>query len=345
MPLNEPVIENVMVRRRVEAFPRSPLQLNGLGESDAELVRLSGTGLLLAVTTDAIVEEIEVGLYRDPWLIGWMTIVASASDLAAVGADPLGVVLNQTLPPDLDPGWEMRLQTGIRRACSACDLFLLGGDSNSSDRIHMQSTAIGTVPTDEAMLRTGGRPGDHLFVSGSLGLGSVFAAEALAGPSDGPGLSFRPIARLREGQHIRTFASCCMDTSDGAIATLDELMLRNGFGVQLTRPVSELLHPAAAAWTERAGVPAWIPLAGPHGEFELVFSVPPTRLDSFRSAMSDAGILFLPLGIAREEPGLVLAPEDGSRRLETAAIRNLGPRAAEDPRRYVAQVMSLESRA
>ena len=86
------VHENALVESLVRALPRSLDQANGLGESDAELLRLPGTDLLLAITTDAIVEEIEAGLYRDPYLIGWMTVMSSASDLAAVGADPLGIL-------------------------------------------------------------------------------------------------------------------------------------------------------------------------------------------------------------------------------------------------------------
>jgi len=90
------VRENALVESLVRALPRSSLQRNGVGESDAELVRLPGSDLLLAITNDAIVEEIEIGLYRDPYLIGWVTVVASASDLAAVGADPVGILLSQT---------------------------------------------------------------------------------------------------------------------------------------------------------------------------------------------------------------------------------------------------------
>jgi len=343
MRLTDRIVENLRVERRVAGFPRSPLQLNGLGESDAELLRLPGADLLLAVTTDAIVEEIESGLYREPCLIGWMTVIASASDLAAVGADPLGILLNQTLPAELDPAWEAALQAGIREACEACGLFMLGGDTNSSDRVHMESTAIGTVPLGEAMLRSGAAPGDALFATGRFGLGSVFAAEAL-GMRDAPEPTrFRPPARLREGHLLRKFASCCMDTSDGALATFDELMRRSGVGIRLTSSVSELLHPGAVDLVRSLELPSWVPLAGPHGEFELVFAVPTSRLEALAAASEAAGIPLLHLGFLQEEPGLLLAPEDGNRRLATAEIRNIAAGAAADTRTFIARLREMDS--
>ena len=336
------VPEAVLVERRVRGFPRSPLQLNGLGESDAELLRLPGTELLLAVTTDAIVEEIEAGLYRDPGLIGWMAVIASASDLAAVGADPLGILISQTLPASLDPAWEVGLQAGIRAACEACGLFVLGGDTSSSDRVHLESTAVGTVPSGEAMLRSGAAPGDALVATGPLGLGSAFAADALGMWPDHAPTRFRPAARLREGKMLRRFAGCCMDTSDGALATLDELMLRSGVGFRLTVPVTRVLHPAAVDFVRTFGLPSWVPLAGPHGEFELVCTIPPSRLVPFTAAAEAAGIACIHLGVVTRGPGLILSPEDGSRRLPTGKIRGLAERATEDPGAFLAELREID---
>src|SRR3990170_7954855 len=105
-------------------FPRSPLQYNKLQESDSELVRLPGGNSLLAVTTDGVVEEIESGLYDDPYLIGWMTVIVNASDLAAVGAEPLGILINENLPQDLASEFTAELQRGIRDACAAAGLYV-----------------------------------------------------------------------------------------------------------------------------------------------------------------------------------------------------------------------------
>ena len=74
-------------------FPRHPRQLNGLLEADAEIIRLSGKeGEYLVLKTDGIHEEIKEKLYDDPYLIGWMTVTAPISDIAAVGAQPTGIL-------------------------------------------------------------------------------------------------------------------------------------------------------------------------------------------------------------------------------------------------------------
>ena len=173
------IIENQLIERLARGFARSPDQLNRTRESDAELIRLPGTDVVLALTTDGVVEEIEAGLYRDPYLVGWMTVMVNASDLAAVGAEPLGLLLNQTLTLDLDDDYLDRLQSGIHEACKACRLHVLGGDVNFSSRPQMSATALGLIRDGRPLTRVGCRPGDRLFASAQLGLGSAFALQAL----------------------------------------------------------------------------------------------------------------------------------------------------------------------
>ena len=139
------ILESAFIERLTRRLPRSPLQLNGLQETDAYLLRVPAVGLVLALTTDWVVEEIESGLYSDPYLIGWMTVTVNASDLAAVGAEPIGLLLNETLPPDTAPEFIERLQEGIREACSASGLYVLGGDTNISTRLELGGSALGLI--------------------------------------------------------------------------------------------------------------------------------------------------------------------------------------------------------
>lgn len=341
MYVSDSVREHLQIESLAGSFSRSPLQENGLGESDAELVRIPGTDLLLAVTTDAVVEEVETGLYRDPYLIGWMTVIVSASDLAAVGADPLGILLNQTLPHRLEPAFKREMQHGIADACDACGLFPLGGDVNESNRLHVASTAVGTVPSGDAMLRSGARPGDHLFITGLAGAGNAFAFQVLSEKWEAPPLLYRPIARLREGRLLRRFASACMDTSDGLIATLDELMRRSGFGLQLEPDCLDILQPESRALVREASIPAFVLLAGPHGEFELVFTIPPERLSEFRSEFDASGFSTRELGVVRQGPGLQLSEREGGAWIDTAGVRNLASEPVGDPGEFVSRLVSL----
>jgi thiamine-monophosphate kinase len=150
---------------------------------------------------------------------------------------------------------------------------------------------------------------------------------------------FMPVGRLHEGQRIAGIASACMDTSDGVIAALDELMLLNGVGVSWERPLLEVLHPAALATARHAGFPPWTMLAGPHGEFELLFTVPPERCGELHDAAAEIGWTPLELGRMTAEPGCRI--RDGAEWLvfDTCRIRNLFGEVGGDPARYSRELL------
>jgi thiamine-monophosphate kinase len=341
--------EVALIDRLARALPRSPRQLNALHASDAELVHLHGT-TVLAVTTDGIVEEIAAGLYDDPALVGWMSVAVNASDLAAVGAQPLGIVLCETIPPTMGPDDIGALQRGIAEAAVAHGLPVLGGDTNAGAQLQAVGTAVGLVEGAAPLTRLGAAPGDHLYASGPLGLGSAFAFTQLArrAPSSlapHPTSPFRPLARLREGDMLRHYASACMDTSDGLLATLDELGRLNGVGFRLTLPVNGMLHGAAAQLAAAQHLPPWTMLAGPHGEFELVFTVPPARTEALRSAAASDGWTPIRLGDVVPGTGATLGSEDGEVVLDTGKVRNLFLECEGDPGRYIQALAAMDAPA
>ncbi|MBI4499960.1 MAG: thiamine-monophosphate kinase [Gemmatimonadetes bacterium] len=377
--------EVALIERLAAGFARSGLQLNGRHQSDAELISLPG-GAVLALTTDSIVEEIETGLYQDPFLIGWMTVTVNASDLAAVGAAPLGILLNQTLTHDTDADFLARMQQGVAAACAACTLPVLGGDTNVGSRLQVGASAVGLIQEGRPVTRLGARPGDHLFASGRLGSGGGYALARMeplgmlcpsraAGPggrvsepypelpasptrqlqrTTGPtaplvqrfpgGVSavpFRPQARLREGQILRCYASACMDTSDGVIPTLDELGRLNQVGFTLDPDAA--FDPAALALVCEANLPAWALLAGPHGEFELLFTVPPDRLGGFEQAAAAAHWTPVPLGRVLQDPGLLLRDQGRWKWIDTRRVRDLFSDVGGDVTRYLAGLLAISN--
>jgi thiamine-monophosphate kinase len=334
------VLEHLLIGRLAAGLPRSPSQVNRLHESDAELVRLPGTDLVLALTTDALAEEIATGLYADPWLIGWMLVTVNASDLAAVGADPLGLLICETLPPEADDAWLAALQHGIADAAIAYELPVLGGDTNAGAAPHLAATAVGLV-RGRPLTRCGARPGDLLFASGPLGAGSAYALARLRDSHGGATVPFRPTARLREGALLRDVASACMDTSDGAIATMDELMTRNGVGLRIESPVERWTDPAAGAVAHAAGIPPWLLHAGPHGEFELLFTVPADRVSQLGDVAGTIGWRPIRLGTVTAESGLAVAGATGYRPLDATTVRNLFTQCGGDLGRYVRELRGL----
>lgn len=139
------IIENKIINDLTKSFLRSPMQLNKVHETDAEIIELENSPFNLAITIDTISEEIKTGLYSDPYQIGWMSVMVNMSDLAAVGASPLGIVISQILPKDISDDFLSKLQKGINDACIKCGTFVLGGDTNFGDELIISGCAIGTV--------------------------------------------------------------------------------------------------------------------------------------------------------------------------------------------------------
>lgn len=345
MQLMDEILENSLIARLAGGFPRSPLQRNRLQETDAELLALPGSESILALTTDWVVEEIESGLYDDPYLIGWMTVIVNASDLAAVGAEPLGILINENLPRDATPDFVSRLQDGIRDASAASGLFVLGGDTNVSARLEMGGAAVGLIDGAPPLTRIGCRPGDYLLGSGAFGSGSAFAFVQFVLRKGGSQVdfSFQPKPRLKEGRLLRGFASCCMDTSDGLLATLDQLMRLNSVGFDLDCAAETLVDPATLSLSRNARIPTWIAVAAHHGEFELVFTVPPDRLDALAPAAAAIGWEPRVIGRVVQQPQISLSVEGRGRVLDMGRIRNLFVESGDDIDAYFRGLLQMDS--
>jgi len=125
------ILENKIINNLISGFERCPHQLNKPHESDAEIIQFEN--MQLAVTTDSISEEISRGLYDDPYLIGWMIVTVNISDLAAVGATPIGILISEIIPNDFSDEKLQLMQKGISDACQEYNTFVLGGDTNEGE--------------------------------------------------------------------------------------------------------------------------------------------------------------------------------------------------------------------
>lgn len=340
------IAEISLIEKLTQQFRRSPLQVNSLQEADAEIIRLDNEGsVCLAVTTDSIVEEIASGLYDDPYLIGWMTVIANMSDLAAVGAIPLGILISEVLPEGIPEEWLAELQRGVENACEACGSFVLGGDTNTGGQLLLTGCAVGTTRRDRLLSRTGAHAGDRLYATRLLGIGNAFALEHFTNHEDGSKktISYQPYARLQEGQAIAGIASACMDTSDGALTTLDQLMRVNHVGFEIESDMDLILHPQAKLAAAGTGVPAWLMLAGQHGEFELIFTVSPENEMKMLETADRSNWQPLRLGrVIRNEE--IRLPLNGRMTIvDTGRIRNLAAECGGDIRKYIQELCLIDS--
>lgn len=311
--------EIAMIRRMAGNFARHPTQVNDLMEADAEIIPFHGE--YLVVKTDCIHEEIQLQLYTDPYLIGWMSVIAPVSDIAAVGATPIGVLLSVLLPNNSGENWEKEFQRGIKDACSECEIFVLGGDTSFASMVSISTTAVAGIKSGNPLMRSGLKPGDRLYTTSRLGVGNAFAYACFFDKS--LEVSFRPMARLHESKTIRKYANACIDTSDGLFPALSVLSEINQVGICIDTPLIQLLSEEAIFVHHQAEVQDWILLAGPHGEYELLFTIPEQYERAFLENCHTDQWTPVYLGQIIEEPHLSFQIESVPVKCHPAIIANL----------------------
>lgn len=337
------IFENREIDKIARNFLKAPHKIGKIHEADAEIIDLGvNAENYLAITTDALVEEVRSGLYDDPHFIGWMLAMVNFSDLAAVGADPLGLLLSISYPPNGNEKFITKFARGVSDACQALQTYVLGGDTNQGEDLLLSGCAVGLVPKQSALTRMGAKVNDRLYITYPAGLGNVFAFLKLSQMNFLlPGSFYKPVARIKEGRLIRNYANCCMDTSDGVLHTVDTLMRLNGLQFVLYDNWARIVHPMASRITRLKKIPSWLVLAGIHGEYELVFTVSPEKEQDFLDAAKKVGWTPLMIGEVYEGVGICVKNSDSLISLDTAAIRNLSEQAGSDPQSYVKQLIHM----
>jgi thiamine-monophosphate kinase len=280
----------------------------GVGDDGAVLDVPRGSRLV--VSTDSSVEGVH---FRRAWLspaeIGYRATQAALSDLAAMGAAPLGVLLALTVPED----WRAELSSlaeGIAEATRGASAPIVGGDVTAGDRLALGITVLGHAP--HPLARSGARPGDVLYVTGALGgPGAALAAWErdagdTAGGTAGPAAAHRarfarPQARLGAGQWLAAHgASAAIDLSDGLAGDVAHLAAASG--------VHCVIDLGAIPTVD--GVVVEDALASGE-EYELLVAAPALDVRAFAAA--NGGLPLTPIGRveAAEGRGEVTAERDG----------------------------------
>jgi thiamine-monophosphate kinase len=275
------------IRRRV---PRRGRVRWGPGD-DAALVAPSPRPLLL--TTDALVEGVH---FRRGWLrprvLGRRAFEVNASDIAAMGGRPVAALLAITARPDF-PAADLRdIVTGVRDRARATGAALAGGNLAAGPILSLTVAVLGDVPS-RAVGRAGARPGDRLFVTGTLG-GAALGLRTLLRPHVRRGRYARarsawqrPLARLRAGQLLarRDLAGAMIDVSDGLVIDAERLCEASGVGAILW---VDRLPLAGSLDTEPRSVARWLALTGGE-DYELLFAVGPARVPALLRARASLG--------------------------------------------------------
>ena len=190
----------------------------------------------LAISTDTLVAGVHFPEDTAAASIGHRCLAVNLSDLAAMGATPLGFTLALTLP-QADPAWLSGFAAGLGRLARRFEMALLGGDTTRGP-LAISVHVIGRAPAAGSLLRSGGQVGDGVYVSGHLGgalAGLEFVRErGLSGAQSAWVRRFlEPEPRVELGQQLAGVASAAIDISDGLLADLGHLAAASGCGASL----------------------------------------------------------------------------------------------------------------
>jgi thiamine-monophosphate kinase len=255
------------IRRR-----KQPAIAAGIGDDCAVLRIPAGHEFL--ITTDFSLEGVHFRRdWHSPESVGHRCLARGLSDIAAMGGNPVAAFLSLALPPKLPQRWVDRFFDGLLKLAMEFKVTLAGGDtSQSPSGILADIVVVGSVPKGKAVLRSGARPGDRIYITDKLGESAAALAALRSGrkirTADFP-RHFTPEPRLKIGQYLRKYglASSMIDLSDGLSTDLDHLCQESGIGAEVN---------VAAVPRAMAGKPARevsLALALHGGEdYELLFT-------------------------------------------------------------------------
>ncbi len=272
----------------------------GLGDDCAFL---EAGGERLAVSVDLSVEGVH---FRRDWLspaeIGYRAAAAALSDLAAVAAEPLALLLALGVPAEESEATVLALGDGVAAAAADCGAAIVGGDLTRAPGIVVDCCVIGRAAAE--VRRRGAKPGDVLVVTGALGGPAAAIEEWLAGRQPPAALRerfARPAPRHAAARFLAAHrARAMIDLSDGFAGDLLHLLAASGVGAGVDVGRLPVL-PAAAQLAARTGEPAWRLAARSGEEYELLAALPP---DAAEAAVTACPVPLTPIGTIEAEPGL-----------------------------------------
>jgi thiamine-monophosphate kinase len=267
----------------------------------------------------------EAGLLNE-YDLGYYLVIANVSDIAAMGAAPIGVLTVVRYPATLSDEGYCALMAGIHQACTDCGTVNVGGDIGNAERIILAGTALGICRKGSVLRRMGAQIGDALCITGPCGiLGAAVAyfpkrevnAWALSVEAEEVLLQAwkRPRARVAEGLILSQLpiATACQDTSDGLEATIEQLAAASGVGFEV-QANGVPLAPAVLAVAELLGVDPLTLAMSASSDFQLAFTVPSEKLDECARRFASSGLDLFVIGRATEPTsGITLVGDDGTR--------------------------------
>lgn len=292
----------------------------GLKDDAAIVHPKSRTDIVL--TKDALAAGIHFFADDPPAAIASKALRVNLSDLAAKGAEPFGYLMALALPDDWTVEWLEAFVSGLAADQARFGVTLLGGDTlKASGGLTVSITALGRLPEGAIVRRSGARPGDRIFVTGTIGDSALgLALRQDAGKADAWRLSadarahlatryLMPEPRTAAAQAVRRYAHAALDVSDGLFGDMQRMAKASGVALRL-EAAQIPLSPAVA--TAVAADPAAFELAICGGDdYEIVAAVPPEYVGAYLVELRDAGLAVTEIGSVEEGEGVRILGRDG----------------------------------
>ncbi|MED5621519.1 thiamine-phosphate kinase [Ideonella sp. BN130291] len=297
-----------------------PVRQAVLGIGDDCALLQPTPGMQLAISTDALVEGRHFLSTVAPERLGHKALAVNLSDLAACGARPLAFTLALAMPR-VDERFLTGLAQGLFALAGQHGVELVGGDTTAGP-LNLTITAFGEVPPQAALLRSGARAGDDVYVSGTLG-DARLALEVFRGGCALPADDFEAVRRAMEcpqprvalGLALRGVATSAIDLSDGLVGDLSHVLRRSRVGATLR--LAQLPRSAVLAAQPEALQRLCLLQGG--DDYELLFTAPPSQRDAVQAAAVRGRVAATLVGCIDAEPGLRVLDAHGRRLGELGA--------------------------
>jgi thiamine-monophosphate kinase len=275
----------------INRFFKRPSLLADVGIGDDCAIWTPRPGHQLAISTDMLVEGRHFLSTVDPARLGHKALAVNLSDLAACGATPKVFFLSLALPR-VDPAWLADFSRGLFALADLHACELVGGDTTQGP-LNISITVMGEVPAGQAVLRSGAKVGDDLYVSGHLG-DARLALESFRGSISLPQTVFdaararmeTPTPRVLLGQSLCGLATSMADISDGLLGDLGHILSASDVGADIEWHACQALMSASETWPCPDRMHMTCVLSG-GDDYELIFTAPP----SSREAVLEAAAL------------------------------------------------------
>jgi thiamine-monophosphate kinase len=316
-PTVDSITERELIARIRGQLPPAPgWMLVGIGD-DAAVVEPERNRVEV-LTVDALIEGIHFErAFVPPDAIGHRALAVNLSDLAAMGAAPRLALLSMALPASLPLADFDGIVAGFTALAARHRLHVAGGNlTRSPGPLMIDVTVMGTVKRRQALTRSGARPGDDIYVSGSLGSARAGLCALQSAISIQPSTIdayLRPDPRVLLGVHLarNRAASACMDLSDGLADGVSQIAEASGVGIAIDAGALPI-DPAARAFFESRGADATVEALTGGDDYELLIAVRPRTQRRLTAAMQRGDVVLTRIGRCTAERGITLRGADGA---------------------------------